>query len=61
MQENLEISKYKKSLRGRIPEVAMKLFLANGINSVRMDDVAKQMGISKRTIYEIYDKGGVAV
>jgi AcrR family transcriptional regulator len=33
----------------------MKLFLANGINSVRMDDVAKQMGISKRTIYEIYD------
>ena len=55
MQENLEISKYKKSLRGRIPEVAMKLFLANGINSVRMDDVAKQMGISKRTIYEIYD------
>jgi AcrR family transcriptional regulator len=55
MQENLEISKYKKSLRGRIPEVAMKLFLANGIHSVRMDDVAKQMGISKRTIYEIYD------
>ncbi len=55
MQENLDISKYKKSLRGRIPEVAMKLFLANGIHSVRMDDVAKQMGISKRTIYEIYD------
>ena len=55
MQENLEISKYKKSLRGRIPDVAMKLFLKNGIHSVRMDDVAKEMGISKRTIYEIYD------
>ena len=54
MQENLEISKYKKSLRGRIPEVAMKLFLKNGIHSVRMDDVAKQLGISKRTIYELY-------
>ena len=55
MQENLEISKYKRSLRGRIPEVAMKLFLKNGIHSVRMNDVAKEMGISKRTIYEIYD------
>ena len=54
MQENLEISKYKKRIRGQIPGVALKLFLKYGINSVRMDDVAKQLGISKRTIYELY-------
>ncbi len=56
MQENIEISKYKRGLRERIPEVAMKLFTERGINSVRMDDVAQTMGISKRTIYELYNK-----
>ncbi|WP_197018882.1 MULTISPECIES: TetR/AcrR family transcriptional regulator [unclassified Prevotella] len=34
----------------------MKLFTERGINSVRMDDVAQTMGISKRTIYELYNK-----
>lgn len=56
MQENLEISKYKRSLRNKIPGVAMQLFTENGIRSVRMDDVAHKMGISKRTIYELYEK-----
>lgn len=56
MQENLEISKYKQSLRDKIPGVAMQLFTENGIRSVRMDDVAHKMGISKRTIYELYEK-----
>ena len=55
MQENLEISKYKLDLRDKIPEVAMKLFAEQGIKNVRMDDVAHQMGISKRTIYELYE------
>lgn len=55
MQENLEISKYKLELRDKIPEVAMKLFAEQGIKNVRMDDVAHQMGISKRTIYELYE------
>lgn len=56
MQENLEISKYKQGLREKIPEVAMRLFIERGIRAVRMDDVAHQMGISKRTIYELYEK-----
>ena len=56
MQENVEISKYKRGLREKIPEVAMRLFTERGINSVRMDDVAQTMGISKRTIYELYNK-----
>ena len=56
MQENLEISKYKLDLRDKIPEVAMRLFAEQGIKNVRMDDVAHMMGISKRTIYELYHK-----
>lgn len=54
MQENVEISLYKLGLRDKIVDVAMKLFLKHGIRLVRMDDVARKMGISKRTIYELY-------
>lgn len=43
-----------ESLRGRILEMAMKAFFAKGIKAVKMDDVAQLMGISKRTLYEIY-------
>ena len=55
MQENLEFSEYKQNLRHKIPDVAMKLFTERGIRLVRMDDVAHEMGISKRTIYELYE------
>ena len=54
MQENSEISQYKLGLRDRIVDVALKLFTEKGIRSVRMDDVARTMNISKRTIYELY-------
>ena len=30
------------------------MFARNGVKSVRMDDIAAEMGISKRTIYEIF-------
>ena len=56
MQEIKDISDYKLNLKERIPDVALQLFTERGINSVRMDDVAQTMGISKRTIYELYDK-----
>lgn len=56
MQENVEISLYKLGLRDKIVDVAMKLFTKHGIRLVRMDDVARKMGISKRTIYELYEK-----
>ena len=54
MQKNNSISDYKLNLKERIPEIAMQLFMERGINAVRMDDVAQTMGISKRTIYELY-------
>ncbi len=39
-------------VNGSIIETATRLFLANGIRNIRMDDIASEMSISKRTIYE---------
>lgn len=42
----------KDEVRIKIIEHACKLFLQEGVKDVKMDDIAKQLGISKRTIYE---------
>jgi len=55
MQETKEISAYKQGLKGKILEMAMKAFGEKGIRAVKMDDVAVYLGISKRTLYELYD------
>jgi TetR/AcrR family transcriptional regulator, cholesterol catabolism regulator len=41
-------------IKDRIVEEAAKLFKAFGIKSVTMDQLAGQLGISKRTIYEVF-------
>ena len=56
MQETKEISPYTKGLRNKIITTSMEAFARNGIRHVKMDDVAKDLGISKRTLYEIFDK-----
>ncbi len=38
--------------RERITEEALRLFMKYGIRNITMDDLAKHLGISKRTIYE---------
>ena len=38
----------------RILSKARELFFSFGIRSVTMDDIAKQMGVSKKTIYQFY-------
>jgi AcrR family transcriptional regulator len=45
---------YRHSLKERILETAMEQFAQRGIRAVRMDDLAQTLGISKRTLYEIY-------
>lgn len=43
-----------------IVEQAMRMFVAQGIKAVRMDDIAQQLGVSKRTLYELFgDKEGL--
>lgn len=47
-------------IRDRIIEVSTELFLQSGCKSVTMDDVARENGISKRTLYEHFsDKTGL--
>lgn len=49
-----ELSTYKKNLKPSILSEALKSFTKYGIRAVKMDDIAKNLGISKRTLYEIY-------
>ena len=49
------ISDYRRALKDRILEHAMHEFAYRGIKSVKMDDIAQGLCISKRTMYEIYE------
>ena len=55
MQENDNITPYRQQLRERILDTAMRAFATQGIRAVKMDDIARQLGISKRTLYELYE------
>lgn len=41
--------------RERIVEQAAKMFAEQGIKSIRMDDIAKALCVSKRTLYELFE------
>ncbi len=43
-----------ESQQGRIIQQAMEMFVTQGIKSVRMDDIATNLGVSKRTLYELF-------
>lgn len=43
------------SQRERIIEAAAAMFAEQGIKSIRMDDIAHTLGMSKRTLYEMFD------
>ena len=45
----------REALHQRIIEVAGEEFRKHGIRSVRMDDLAGMLGISKRTLYEEFE------
>ena len=45
----------RPDLHDKILEVTMNMFYEQGIKQVRMDDIAKALSISKRTLYEIFD------
>ena len=42
------------SQKQMIVEQAAKMFISQGIKAVRMDDIARELSISKRTLYEIF-------
>lgn len=41
-------------MRPVIVSTALQMFLTDGIDSVRMDDIASELSISKRTLYEFF-------
>ena len=46
---------YRRELREKILVAALDRFRKEGIKAVKMDSIARQLSISKRTLYEIYD------
>lgn len=54
MQKNNSPTAYRKELRERILAASMEEFRKHGVRAVKMDDIASRLGISKRTLYEIY-------
>ena len=44
----------RPELRERIIDTAVESFSAHGIKSITMDDIATSLGISKRTLYEVF-------
>mgnify|MGYP003295713947 CR=1 FL=1 len=45
----------KKEIHKLIVETAHTLFIERGIKDVKMDDIAAELSISKRTIYELFN------
>lgn len=54
MNENEKDNSLRAELRNRIIATAAESFSAHGIKSITMDDVAASLGISKRTLYEVF-------
>lgn len=53
--KNNELSASKAMLREKIIVVALDAFSKNGIKSITMDEIAALLGISKRTLYEVFN------
>ena len=55
MQNTSNETVYRQQLKGRILQIATVLFHQHGIKQVKMDDIANDLRISKRTLYEVYE------
>ena len=54
MEKNINQTEYRLQLRERILDSASAHFRKCGIKAVKMDDIARQLSISKRTLYELF-------
>ena len=55
MQNTSNETVYRQQLKGRILQIATALFHQHGIKQVKMNDIANDLRISKRTLYEVYE------
>lgn len=54
MAEHGKDASQRVELRERIITAATEAFTSQGIKSITMDDIAAALGISKRTLYEVF-------
>lgn len=54
MTEHGKDAAQRAELKERIIATATEAFTSNGIKSITMDDIANRLGISKRTLYEVF-------
>lgn len=54
MQTSSSLNNYREELKGKILVTAQQMFWKQGFKAVKMDDISKALGISKRTLYEIF-------
>lgn len=54
MSKNVSPTEYRQQLRQRIIATATHEFESKGVKSVKMDDIATLLSVSKRTVYEIF-------
>ena len=52
--DNMKEHPSRLELRERIVDTALQSFVTHGIKSITMDDIAAALGISKRTLYEVF-------
>lgn len=54
MKTTSQKEEYRADIRSRAMIVALQQFREKGIRAVKMDDISRLLGISKRTLYEVY-------
>ena len=52
--EQKSITPYRESIKEKIVATAMRSFAQRGIKAVKMDDIAAELSVSKRTLYELF-------
>ncbi len=54
MSDNSKVTSSRAKLRERIVDTAYEAFTSEGIRNITMDEIAASLGISKRTLYEVF-------
>ncbi len=54
MTSTEKLNDSKNALREKVMQHALRIFLAEGIKSLTMSDLATSLGMSKRTLYELF-------
>lgn len=52
--EQKSMTPYRESIKEKIVHAAMCSFAQRGIKAVKMDDIAAELSVSKRTLYELF-------